>query len=152
MRTAPGRERGWISGCSFPTSRPCRRAASSAIKPIRSCVLGRALRRRSKPWHVSSIPNVFNRAAGERMSEAYLTWRRFVRVNAILLLILLGSVVLASLIGSVHIDLRRALQSGVAPNVDRVILFHTRLPRVLLASVVGAALATAGVALQGLLR
>src|SRR6185295_6252893 len=44
------------------------------------------------------------------------------------------------------------LQSGLADNTDRVILFETRLPRVLLAAIVGAALATAGAALQGLMR
>lgn len=82
----------------------------------------------------------------------YLTWRRFVVVNAALAVLLLLSVVLACLIGSVHVDVARALQSGLADNTDRVILFDTRLPRVLLAAVVGGALATAGVALQGLLR
>ncbi|HVO23983.1 MAG TPA: iron ABC transporter permease [Candidatus Margulisiibacteriota bacterium] len=86
------------------------------------------------------------------MAPAYLTARRFVAVNAVLLGMLLGSIVLASLIGSVHVDLARALQPGMASNTDRVILFETRLPRVLLAAVVGGALATAGVALQGLLR
>ena len=84
--------------------------------------------------------------------SAYLTWRRFAVVNAVLTALLLASIVLACLIGSVHIDLARALQSSLADNTDRVILFHTRLPRVLLAAVVGGALATAGVALQGLLR
>jgi iron complex transport system permease protein len=82
----------------------------------------------------------------------YLTWRRFVVVNLLLAAVLLTSMVLASLVGSVHIDLARALQSGLADNTDRVILFDTRLPRVLLAAIVGGALATAGVALQGLLR
>lgn len=86
------------------------------------------------------------------MAERYLTRRRFVRVNASLAVILMASIMGACLIGSVHIDLGRALQSGLASNVDRTILFDTRLPRVLLAAVVGAALATAGVALQGLLR
>ena len=86
------------------------------------------------------------------MAGAYLTWRRFVVVNAVLLAALLTSIVLASLIGSVHVDLARALQSGITNNTDRVILFETRLPRVLLAAIVGGALATAGVALQGLLR
>lgn len=82
----------------------------------------------------------------------HLTWRRFVVVNATLLAILLASVTLAALIGSVHVDLARALQSGIRDNTDRVILFETRLPRVLLAAIVGGALATAGVALQGLMR
>ena len=86
------------------------------------------------------------------MAPAYLTWRRFVVVNAVLLMGLLVSIVLASLIGSVHVNLAHALQSGIANNTDRVILFETRLPRILLAAVVGGALAAAGAALQGLLR
>jgi iron complex transport system permease protein len=73
-------------------------------------------------------------------------------VNASLAIALLASIVVASLIGSVHIDLLRALQPGIADNTDRLILFEARLPRVLLAAIVGGALATAGVALQGLLR
>jgi ABC-type Fe3+-siderophore transport system permease subunit len=85
-------------------------------------------------------------------SESYLTRRRFVAVNGMLAVLLLASIVAASLIGSVHIDLSRALQSGLAGNTDRLILFETRLPRVLLAAIVGGALAAAGVALQGLLR
>jgi cobalamin transport system permease protein len=81
-----------------------------------------------------------------------LTWRRFVAVNVLLAIALLVSIVLASLIGSVHVNLGHALQSGLPSNTDRVILFDTRLPRVLLAAIVGGALAAAGVALQGLLR
>ena len=87
-----------------------------------------------------------------RLSTSYLTRRRFFTVNAILLAALIVTVVAASLIGSVHVDLFRALRSDVAENVDRLILFETRVPRVLLAAVVGAALAAAGVALQGLMR
>ncbi len=82
----------------------------------------------------------------------YLTRRRFVIVILVLVTVLLGSIIGASLVGSVPIDLARALRSDLADNTDRVILFDTRLPRVLLAAVVGAALATAGVVLQGLLR
>jgi iron complex transport system permease protein len=83
---------------------------------------------------------------------SHLTWRRFAVVNALLAAVLLGSIVGASLIGSVHVDLARALRSDLPNNTDRVILFETRLPRVLLAAIVGGALAAAGVALQGLLR
>lgn len=86
------------------------------------------------------------------MAPAYLTRRRFVVVNGVLLLLLLVSIQLASVIGTVHVDLWRALQSGLADNPDRVILFEARLPRVLLAAIVGGALAAAGAALQGLLR
>lgn len=83
--------------------------------------------------------------------EPHLTLRRFVVVNALLLLLLVVSIVAASLIGSVSLDLR-GLLTGSADPTTRVILFETRLPRVLLAAVVGAALASAGVGLQGLLR
>ena len=74
------------------------------------------------------------------------------RVNAALAVALVASIALASSIGSIHIDLARAVRSGIAGNTDRIILLETRLPRVLLAAVVGGALATAGVVLQGLLR
>lgn len=86
------------------------------------------------------------------MAQAYLTRRRFVTVTVTLGVALLASVVCASLVGSVHVDLARALHAGLPANTDRVILFDTRLPRVLLAAVVGGALAVAGAALQGLLR
>jgi len=86
------------------------------------------------------------------VAQAYLTRRRFVVVTVTLGVALLASVVCASLVGSVHVDLARALHAGLPANTDRVILFHTRLPRVLLAAVVGGALAVAGAALQGLLR
>lgn len=89
---------------------------------------------------------------GDRTKTAHLTRARFISVNALLLLILLATIVAASLIGSVSVDFAKALQSGLADNTDRVILFETRLPRVLLAAIVGAALATAGAALQGLMR
>lgn len=86
------------------------------------------------------------------MTHSHLTFRRFALTNAVLLLLLLATLVAASLIGSVSVDIGRALQSGLADNVDRVILFETRVPRVLLGAIVGAALATAGAALQGLMR
>jgi iron complex transport system permease protein len=82
----------------------------------------------------------------------YLTWRRFVAVNTLLLALLLLSIAGAALIGSVHVNLARAFDAQLLDNTDRLILFETRLPRVLLAAIVGGALATAGVALQGLLR
>jgi iron complex transport system permease protein len=84
--------------------------------------------------------------------SSYLTKRRFVVVNTLLLATLLVTIALASLIGSVHVDLARALNAELPNNTDRLILFNTRLPRVLLAAIVGAALATAGASLQGLLR
>jgi iron complex transport system permease protein len=66
----------------------------------------------------------------------------------VLVLSLLASVT----IGPVRLDWRRALDFGAAANPDALILFRARIPRVLLAAVVGGALATAGTALQALLR
>jgi iron complex transport system permease protein len=51
----------------------------------------------------------------------------------------------------VHASLRRALAPGGAATADYLILFRTRLPRVLLAAVVGGSLGVSGAALQGLL-
>ena len=69
-------------------------------------------------------------------------------------LLALAAVVLAPLAGSTPIDLRRAFDGSVpfADNVDAQILFVARLPRTLAGAMVGAALATAGVVFQGLLR
>jgi iron complex transport system permease protein len=61
---------------------------------------------------------------------------------------------LAPLVGSSSINLRRALDSSIpfASNVDAQILFIARLPRVLAGALVGAALASSGVVFQALLR
>jgi iron complex transport system permease protein len=64
--------------------------------------------------------------------------------------VLVASLVAAALVGPVHVQLWPALTGGDA-SADHVILFRTRLPRVLLASVVGGSLGAAGAALQGLL-
>lgn len=65
-----------------------------------------------------------------------------------------ASIVLSPLAGSTPIDLRRALDGSVpfADNVDAQIFFVARLPRTLAGALVGAALASAGVVFQGLLR
>ncbi|HEV8393285.1 MAG TPA: iron ABC transporter permease [Vicinamibacterales bacterium] len=62
--------------------------------------------------------------------------------------------VVAPLIGSSSINLRRAFDSSIpfAGNVDAQILFIARLPRVLAGALVGAALASSGVVFQALLR
>lgn len=70
--------------------------------------------------------------------------------------ILLAAVLLAcSLVGPQEISLKAALQgaqvAGV-PNPDYEILVQVRIPRVLLAAMVGAALAASGVIFQALLR
>ena len=81
--------------------------------------------------------------------DSYLTAARFRAVLAVLALLLLAATIGSALIGAEPIGLWAALS---ADGVDRVILFHIRLPRALLAIVVGAALAAAGTVLQALLR
>jgi iron complex transport system permease protein len=69
---------------------------------------------------------------------------------AVLAAVLLASIAAAALIGPVRVDLAQAFAGGT-PTPDGVILFRTRLPRILLAAVVGGSLGAAGAALQGLL-
>ena len=66
----------------------------------------------------------------------------------------IAACVLAPLVGSTRISLARAFDRSIpfADNVDAQIFFVARLPRVLSAALVGAALATAGVVFQALLR
>ncbi len=61
---------------------------------------------------------------------------------------------LAPLVGSTHISLTRVFDRSIpfADNVDAQIFFVARMPRVLSGAVVGAALASAGVVMQALLR
>ena len=64
------------------------------------------------------------------------------------------AIVLAPLVGSTSVDLNRAFDPNIpfAENVDAQILFIARLPRTLAGALVGAALGSAGVIFQGLLR
>ena len=66
----------------------------------------------------------------------------------------LAAMLLAPLIGSTPIRLERVFDRSIpfADNVDAQIFFVARLPRVLAAALVGAALALAGVVFQALLR
>jgi iron complex transport system permease protein len=77
-------------------------------------------------------------------------------VNTVLLFggLLAAILVVAPLVGSTSIQLGRVFDRSLpfADNVDAQIFFIARMPRVLAAVVVGAALATAGVVLQALFR
>lgn len=86
-----------------------------------------------------------------RQDRPYLTRRRMVAVLAGLsaLVVLAGGV--AAGVGNVPLHWDQVFW-GPEGNVDRVIFFETRLPRILLAAVVGGALGLAGATLQGLLR
>ena len=82
-----------------------------------------------------------------------------IRVRTLNTMLLFGgllctTLVVAPLVGSTSIELQRVFDRSVpfADNVDAQIFFIARMPRVLSAVVVGAALATAGVVLQALFR
>jgi iron complex transport system permease protein len=84
---------------------------------------------------------------------------RPVRVRLVAALAIFGTIavaacVLAPLVGSTGISLARVFDRSIPfdRNVDAQIFFVARLPRVLAAALVGAALASAGVVFQALLR
>lgn len=83
------------------------------------------------------------------MSSSPTPAARFRKATALAALLLIAVVVLMPLIGSTRIDYGRAF-SGESP--DKEILFYVRLPRVLLALLVGGALAVTGVLFQALVR
>ncbi len=87
-----------------------------------------------------------------RPLAARLTRARLMRVLPALGMALGVTLVLASSVGGVPLDWRRAFDFADAENPDFVIFFHSRLPRVLLGATVGGGLAAAGAALQALLR
>jgi len=80
--------------------------------------------------------------------------RRFVQTVAIFGAMAIGAILLAPLVGSTSISLRRAFDFSIpfADNTDAQIFFVARLPRTLAGAFVGATLATSGVVFQGLLR
>ncbi len=71
-------------------------------------------------------------------------------MNGLLLLLLAGVIVVGVLIGAGHINITDAIRN--TGGRDGAILFSSRLPRVLLAALVGMALASSGGAFQALLR
>ena len=91
--------------------------------------------------------------------HASLTPSRPIRTRLVLTVAGFGALtlvtcVLAPLVGSSSINLRRALDTSIpfASNVDAQILYIARLPRVLAGALVGASLASSGVVFKALLR
>jgi len=80
--------------------------------------------------------------------------RRFAQTVAGFGLMAAAAIVLAPLVGSTSISLRRAFDVSIpfADNTDAQIFFVARLPRTLAGAFVGATLASSGVVFQGLLR
>ncbi len=88
------------------------------------------------------------------MSSKTLTRGRFFGTVGVFFVFFIGAIVISPFIGSVHISLRRAFDFSIPlrQNPDACIFFYTRLPRCLLAAIVGAALAAAGVCFQAMLK
>ena len=83
---------------------------------------------------------------------SYLTKRKWISVNVILAFGLFISIFWCTALGAVPVNLLHAWEAPTATNPDYVIIFRTRLPRVLLAAIVGGALGVAGASLQALLH
>lgn len=98
------------------------------------------------------IPASPTRGAAE--SARRFTLARAFRICALLAFLLAATAGVSILVGSSQVGLRDlpAILGGTAAPEARTILAEVRLPRVLLAVVVGAALAAAGGALQSVLR
>jgi iron complex transport system permease protein len=75
-----------------------------------------------------------------------------IEVNGFLLLALIFSIISCSLLGPVSLDLSRAVKNLFSSDPNVEILFHARLPRVLLGAAIGGGMAACGVVLQALLR
>jgi iron complex transport system permease protein len=86
------------------------------------------------------------------LKEGRLTQRKVAAALSLLGMLLLLSMLLSALVGSESVDFDRVLNPSGTDNPDRDIFLGYRLPRVLMAVLVGAALGTAGVALQAILR
>ena len=81
-----------------------------------------------------------------------LTIKRWLLTVGAMSALLLLSIVVSSMFGPTRLDLRQALDSSIINNPQANILFGIRLPRILLAGLIGGALAGAGVVFQAILR
>ena len=86
--------------------------------------------------------------------RSLLNHQRFFLIITLFAGIYITTLILAPLIGPTRINIANAISGGPnsTNNIDANILFIARLPRVLMASLVGAALGVAGVVFQALLR
>ena len=107
---------------------------------------------------MAPTPSVMT-ARGSHESRPAAVTTRPLRVRLALTLAAFGSLaavtcLLAPLVGSTQISLARVFDTSIpfAENVDAQIFFVARLPRVLAGALVGAALASAGVVFQAMLR
>ena len=82
----------------------------------------------------------------------YLTKRKWLLVNSALVTCLVLSILWCTSLGAVSVSIWHAWRVPTLENPDYVIVFRTRLPRILLSAVVGGALGISGAALQALLH
>jgi iron complex transport system permease protein len=88
-----------------------------------------------------------------RRTRNPLTLRRWVGWMSVWSAVLLACLLIGTSFGAGDVPLRQLLPGGPSLNdVERTILFEVRLPRVLLAALLGGALSVAGVVFQALLR
>jgi iron complex transport system permease protein len=85
------------------------------------------------------------------VTTSHLTRRRLLESLGVLAALLVASIGACVALGPVDVDWSGLLTAGDRSATDQTIVFSTRLPRVLLGAVVGAALGCSGAALQGLL-
>ena len=81
-----------------------------------------------------------------------LTATRWFLTVGVMAGLLVLSIVVCSLIGPTPLDLKMAFDTSLKDNSQAQILFGIRLPRILLACLIGGALAGAGVVFQAILR
>ena len=96
------------------------------------------------------MPRSASATRHEPLAGAYLTSARMLSVLMLLTLLLVATVLVAAKFGSVHINLLSALAD--TSSADHAIFFAARLPRLIMAVIVGAVLAAVGAALQALVR
>src|SRR5262245_10988423 len=82
----------------------------------------------------------------------YLTKRKWVLINTVMLFGLFVSIVWCTTLGAVPVTLTYAWDAPTVDNPDYVIIVRTRLPRILLSAIVGGALGVTGASLQALLH
>ena len=108
---------------------------------------------------MDAVPAILTSGGPQRPAAEPAVMPRPLRVRLTLTvggfgLLAIATCLLAPLIGSTHISLARAFDASIpfTDNVDAQIFFVARLPRVLAGALVGAALASAGVVFQAMLR
>lgn len=85
-------------------------------------------------------------------SGRVFTRARFLAVNGTLLVALIIAIGAGCVLGPGGLDLSKLVPLDPSSNPEAALLVLARLPRVLLAALVGATLATVGAAFQALLR